>query len=286
MTLDSNRFRHPFPGLISKLTDGIANSKTVANLRHAVMSRLPFLTLESDVVDVVYVTWLVDVKEAQAFVPPEVRLWQRNGKTPFTALTYKHGNFGPAVLGAMRSFFPSPLQSNWRFYIDNSDLVGEESRAVFFLKNIISSSAYAFVIRIFSDVLQAHLPARFIHKNDGNRYETEIAGGEGSSPSLKCSAQLFGIKCLPDSYSSVFETWESAAEFLAQQDLALAVVERTQDLAISEISLPIELTEVQPLSAADGDVTCSFLEKFSQVGDPFCFLVPKVKFKVLSERRL
>lgn len=79
------------------------------------MARLPFLTLHSDVRDVVYVSWLVDAAAAQKLVPAGVTLWQRDGKTPFTVLTYRHGHFGPALPGPLRKLLPSPLQSNWRF---------------------------------------------------------------------------------------------------------------------------------------------------------------------------
>ncbi|MCS4293737.1 hypothetical protein M2375_001969 [Comamonas sp. BIGb0152] len=39
------------------------------------MSRLPFMTLDSDVVDVVYMNWLVDEALAAPFAPAGARLW-------------------------------------------------------------------------------------------------------------------------------------------------------------------------------------------------------------------
>jgi hypothetical protein len=286
MKLDSNRYRHPFPGFFGRLLGRAANSKKIAAARHAVLSRLPFLAMESDVTDVVYCTWLVDVKEAQGFVPPGIRLWQRNGRTPFTVLSYQHGHFGPAFAGPLRRLFPSPLQSNWRFYVDNGCTAGAGQKTVFFIKNILNSTAYAFVTRIFSDVLQTHLSSRFIHAGEDGKFRTEITIGAASLPSLQVSGEREDTERLPDSYSPVFGNWENAVDFLVHQDAALAFVERTQSLAISEISLPIQVSEVRALSTVNGHAACSFLESFRDVGEPFCFVVPKVKFGVLSERLL
>lgn len=115
--MHDNRYRHPHPGRFGRLLNRLANSARLAELRQGVMARLPFLTLASEVRDVIYVSWLVDAGAAQALLPAGVALWQRNGKTPLTVLTYRHGHFGPAMLERLRRLLPSPLQSNWRLYL-------------------------------------------------------------------------------------------------------------------------------------------------------------------------
>jgi hypothetical protein len=50
-------------------------------------------------------------------------------------------------------------------------------------------------------------------------------------------------------------------------------------MAESEISLPIPLEEVLPLEAQS--VTCPMAG--TDAGPPFCFAVPRVQFRVLSE---
>ena len=35
----------------------------------------------------------------------------------FTFLTYRHGHFGPRLLGPLRRLLPSPVQSNWRIHV-------------------------------------------------------------------------------------------------------------------------------------------------------------------------
>ena len=163
----SNVYVHPAPGLAGRLLARLANSRRIATARRAVFSHLPFLTLESDVRDVVYLTWMMDAATAQAMVPGGVRLWQRNGLTPFSILTYRHGHFGPALAGPARRLLPSPLQSNWRFYL-------EEPGKVYFVRNVMDSTLHALGTRIFSDILPTHLPERFVHAREGEEYFTSI----------------------------------------------------------------------------------------------------------------
>lgn len=267
-----NRYRHPFPGAFGRILGSLANSVGLANLRHAVMRRLPFLKLESDVTDVVYLTWMVDVDAAQALAPAGHVLWQRDGKTPFTILTYRHGHFGPAVLGGLRRMMPSPLQSNWRLY-------SERPGQVIFLKNVLSNPLHAMGTRIFSDALQSHYPASFRHAAAGNVFKTEIVPGDGSAPALQSAVRIAATKTAPPQFTD----WHSAVEFLACQDIAIAHVARNDALAVSKIELPIQLSEVQPLEPI-GEVTCPLLRQLNANCQPFCFLVPAVKFRVLSER--
>jgi len=280
MGRDPNHYRHPHHSWIGRAAAALANSVTLAQLRRGVMSRLPFLQLESDVRDVVYLTWLIDAAAAQASLPAGVSLWQRNGKTLFTVLTYRHGHFGPAFLGPLRRLFPSPLQSNWRFYL------AAEDGTVFFVKNVMNSFVHALGTRLFSDVLQTHLAAGFTHHGDGARFQSRIMSGRGSAPSLACVAQLDRDRRLPDDFAGLFEDWAQAVDFLACQHKAVALDGRGDRLAESEISLPIDLAEVLPLRIDAWQVHCSLLEHWRPSGAPFAFLVPAVKFGVLSERLL
>lgn len=270
--------------MLGRVAERLANSPALANARLAVMSRLPFLKLESDVSNVVYLTWLIDAEAAQAFVPAGARLWQRGGKTPFTVLTYRHGHFGPAALGPLRKLFPSPMQSNWRLYLEEAPHQASPARTVLFLKNIMSSVAYALGTRLFSDALPSHLAARFVHRADGNTFDTSIAPGGGSAPSLSSSARLAGAKQLSPPFAAVFGSWNKAVDFLCCQDAAVAHVERLDRLAFAEIELPIDLGQVRPLDASAAQ--CSFLAGLPPAEAPLCFLVPAVKFLAVSERLL
>jgi hypothetical protein len=264
----TNEFVHPTPGLPGRLLARLANSRRIAAARRAVFSRLPFMTLESDVRDVVYLTWMMDAATAQAMVPAGVRLWQRNGLTPFTILTYRHGHFGPALAGPARRLLPSPLQSNWRFYL-------EEPGKVYFVRNVMDSTLHALGTRIFP----THLPARFVHARDGEQYTTVIDPGAGSASLLEARTRVSGLRELPAGLDRAFASWDEAVSFLACQHTAMIEVPGLNRMAESEISLPIPLEEVLPLEAQS--VTCPMAG--TDAGPPFCFAVPRVQFRVLSE---
>ncbi|WP_342117856.1 DUF2071 domain-containing protein [Pseudoduganella sp. OTU4001] len=269
----TNDYIHPKEGLAGRLLAKLANSRRIAATRRAILSRLPFMTLESDVRDVVYLTWMVDAATAQAMVPPGLKLWQRNGLTPFSILTYRHGGFGPTLAGPARKLLPSPLQSNWRLYL-------EEPGKVYFVRNVMDSALHALGTRMFSDILPTHLPARFSHEHDGARYTTIIEPGAGSAPQLAAEASVTTERTLPPALAQAFDSWDEAVAFLACQHEAMIKIPALGRMAVSEISLPIPLDEVLPL--APGRVDCPMIGP--RAGSPFCFAVPSVHFKVLSEQ--
>lgn len=248
------------------------------------MSRLPFLTLHSDVRDVVYVSWLVDAAAAQQLLPAGATLWQRDGKTPFTVLTYRHGHFGPALPGPLRKLLPSPLQSNWRLYLDHTPPGAPAVPCVYFLKNIMDSLPHALGTRLFSDILPTHLADGMTLEVTPTQARCSIAGGAGSAPSLDVQADIVADHTLDADWQALFGNWRDAVAFLACQDAAIAHVPRNGKLVFGEIDLPVDVDQVQALTALRAD--CGLLGQLPPVSKPFAFLVPKVPFKALSERLL
>lgn len=283
-----NTYKHPNRGFVGRLVAALVNARWVATVRRSVFSRLPFLTLESDVVDVVYLTWLIPVEQAKPIAPQAVKLWQKGGLTPFTILTYSHRHLGPSLLGPLRSAFPSPLQSNWRLYLSEAPPQAPESagKTVLFIQNILSSLLYVVGARTFSDALPAHLPAQFVHARVGDSYRTEILSGVGSSPSLTATVRLSPSQALPSAFQSLYATWSQAIEDLALQDAAVVEVQGHTRLAFAEIDLPIELSRVLPAELVPESFSCPFLEALAPVDRPLCFVVPQVRFKVRSEQLL
>lgn len=277
--MQTNRYIHPVPGIVGACADRLANSPLLLACRRAIMSRLPFLRLASDVRDVVYCNWIVDVAAVAHLVPEGVKLWQRDGKTIFTILTYTHGHFGPALAGPLRKLFPSPLQSNWRLYLDDP---GEEA-TVLFVKNILDSAVHAVGTRIFSDALPSHYAPAFKHRQHEGRYDTRIDPGQGSAPAFECSAQAAGTRALPPEFAALFRSWDEAIAFLSLQHAAIAHAEDVNRLAHARIELPVDLAAVQPLQA---HAVSSFLNAIGATNAPFSFAVPAVAFRVLSERIL
>jgi len=275
-------YRHPRPGMAGRAFASLLNAASLARLRHAMLSRLPFPVMASDVSDVVYLSWLVDAGAARALLPPGLRLWERGGKTPLTVLTYRHGHFGPAWTGPLRRLFPSPLQSNWRLYLDDPLPPGAPPRTVYFLDNLMDSGLCVAATRLFSDVMQTHWPARFSHGRRDGRFETRIEPGQGSAPQLASVLAPAPAAALPAPFGEMFGSWDEAVAMLACQDAAVAWSARMQRLVLAQIDLPIALDEVQPLAPL-GAVACSLLEQVPALGEPLCFLVPRVPFRVLGE---
>jgi hypothetical protein len=202
-------------------------------------------------------------------------VWERDGKTPLTVLTYRHGHFGPALVGPLRRLFPSPLQSNWRLYLDGPP------HSVWFLENMMDSGAYVAATRLFSDIMRTHRPAHFTHGRVGDGFATRIEPGAGSAPALACTVAPAAQPVLPPGFAA-FPSWDDAVAMLACQDAALGWSARLGKLVLSHIDLPIPLDAVRPLAPA-GPVACSLLDALPAAGEPLCFLVPRVRFRVLSE---
>jgi hypothetical protein len=283
---DPNQFRAPRRGFWATIMTWLTNSPRVAAARRAAMSRLPFLTLESDVADVVYLNWMVEVSKVQSLIPAGTELWQIGGRTPFTILTYRHGHFGPSIFGPLRSLFPSPLQSNWRLYLATAPERAPRVRTVFFLKNVMSSTLYSLGTRLFSDALQTHLADSFSLEMTGSSCRIEIQPGEGSAPKLKASLSPSPSRELPSTFREAFGSWEAAVEYLTLQDAAVTRVPGTQRLAFSEIDLPIDLSTLQPLNLEPQEFQCPFAELLGVESHALCFLLPGVRFRALSERLL
>ncbi|OEZ66786.1 hypothetical protein JAB5_19690 [Janthinobacterium sp. HH103] len=282
--MQDNTYRHPRAGWPGRVFAALANCAHFAELRQAVMSRLPFLNLHSDVRDVVYVSWLVDAAAAQNLLPPGVALWQRDGKTPFTVLTYRHGHFGPALLGPLRRLLPSPLQSNWRLYLDHTPPGAPAVPCVYFLKNIMASLPHALGTRLFSDILPTHLAAGMALEVTATQARCSIASGAGSAPALDVQAAITAAHGLDTDWQQLFGNWRDAVAFLACQDGAIAHVPRNGKLVFGEIDLPVDVDQVQALTPLRAD--CGLLGQLPPASKPFAFLVPKVAFKALSERLL
>jgi hypothetical protein len=275
-------YRHPYPGLRGRLLERLLNARALARLRHALLARLPFPVLRSDVTDVVYLTWMVDARAAAALLPAGLHVWERDGRTPLTALTYRHGHFGPAFTGPLRRLFPSPLQSNWRLYLDGPLPPGAPPRTVWFLENMMDHGAYVAATRLFSDIMQTHRPARFRHGRAGAGYEIGIESGAGSAPGLAALLAPAARPALPPAFAAAFATWERAVDMLACQDAALGWSARLERQVLAHIDLPIPRDEVRPLVPA-APVACSLLDVLPADGEPLCFVVPRVPFTVLSE---
>ncbi|MEN5368155.1 hypothetical protein ABE571_17405 [Stenotrophomonas sp. TWI273] len=278
------RYRHPFAGWPGRALQRLLGCVHLTAARRALTRVLPVPTLISEVREVVYLSWWVDVRHAPP-PPPDHRLFAHDGRTPYTILTYRHGHFGPALAGPLRGLFPSPLQSNWRWYVVPDDAAaGPATPRVLFDRNVIDSAMHAVGARLWSDAMQPHLAARFEHAVDADGGHTVIEPGQGSAPALQ--AKVRPAMGLAVAWAAgAFTDAAQAMRFLACQEAAFAVAPDGR-LALTHIDLPIAVADVQPLQL-EGLVACPHLAAMGvDLADAFCFRVPQVPFRVVSERLL
>ena len=283
-------YTHPYKGPLGNGLAKLLNSRRIARYRRALMSRLPFMTLDSDVVDVVYMTWLVDETLAAPFAPPGARLWSYQGRTPLTVLTYRHGHFGPRWMGPLRRFMPSPLQSNWRLYLAEPLSDAPPIPTVAFLYNVMDSLAHVAGTRLFSDALPSHWPAGFDFRVTPHEAIVNIAPGDGSAPRMAARAVRAGDAVLSPPWSGMFNGWSDAIVRLASQHAAVVEVPTADGApgrsALATIDLPVDVASVEPLLLDTHTLDCPLLQRLDADPEALCFLLPSVRFSALSERLL
>lgn len=275
----NNPFVAPWRGWRGAVMNGLANCPRLKRMRRRLTNRLPVLA--SDVRDIVYANWVVPTGALASHLPPGVCLIEKDGYTLLTILTYVHGHFGPAFAGRLRGLFPSPLQSNWRGYVATLNGTVPDKPTVLFFRNILDSAGYALGARIFSDAMAPHLAGHFEHRCTNGGCVTRIAG-PGSAPELELSTAPGDGAELPPDFHIFFPTWRDAIESLCLQDVALSGVDDSAAIARAVIDLPIDPDSVLPLAVlhfAPG----AFLRGLQAQTAPFCFRVPSVHFRVLSE---
>ncbi|MDN7424735.1 hypothetical protein [Burkholderia sp. AU45388] len=112
---------------------------------------------------------------------------------PGTMLPMRYDNAfvypSSGLAGRLRRVFPSPLQSNWRLYVDTLPDGAPAERTVLFVKNVFDHPLYALGSRLFSDALPSHLARPFTHTARDGRYDTRLAGSGGSAPDFRCTAE-------------------------------------------------------------------------------------------------
>ncbi len=278
------RYASPSPGVIGRWQDHLANAVSLKRLRRATLGRLPFPVLESDVRDVVYANWVVPVASVAGHVPRGVTIVEADGMTILTVLTYRHGHFGPVLAGPLRCWFPSPLQSNWRLYVHGIDGCAPSVPTVLFLANVFDTALHALGTRLFSDVMVAHHGHDFVHRCGTDGWTSRVDPG-GSAPDWALEGGTSPVAALAPAFAPFFPDYRTALDMLCLQDAAIAPVADMDALAWAGIDLPIDVTSVIPL-----DVTTfrpgAALRSLGATMTPFCFGVPTVRFRALSERIL
>jgi len=276
-------YRHPFDNVFARMLPRLLHAPRWTRLRRALSRRWPMPALASDVRDVIYASWWVDVRHAPS-PPPGHHYVVHAGRTPYTILSYRHGHFGPALAGPLRALMPSPQQSNWRWYLRRDD-DPDGTPVVLFDRNVMDQLAFVAGARAFSDAMQPHLSVRFAHVLEANGGgHTLIEAGHGSAPALRLQWQV-AAGWDDATWSAAFGGHDALLRFLTCQDEAIA---RTCDghWASTRIDLPVELTHLRPLHL-QGTLQCPRLQAMGvALPDGLAFHLPRVPFRVVSERLL
>lgn len=275
------RFTSPHPGAFGLLQNRLANAPALKRIRRALFRHLPFPVLVSDVRDIVYANWVVPGAAVAPFVPPGVTLVEADGRTILTVLTYAHGHFGPALAGPLRRLFPSPLQSNWRLYVHAIGGRAPPVPTVLFLANVFDGALHALGTRLCSDVMLAHHARDFTHRYAPDDWSSG-AQGPGSAPSWQLAGGVAADPALPAAFRPFFPDLHQAVAVLSLQDAAVAPLADRAALAHARIDLPIDPATATPLRV-DRYRPGALLRRMGAIDPPFCFHVPGVRFRALSE---
>jgi len=239
--------------------------------------------LKSDIRNVLYVNWLVPTPSVSRWLPHSLAADDLQGMTVISILTYQHGNFGPALLGPLRRWLPSPQQSNWRLYLNEQSAEG----SIYFIKVCLDSGLHVFGSRLMSDGLASHRCGEFEYGVDPGGGTLRLTADGGSAPELDLKFNMDpGYKRdLPSSWEACFDDWEAAVVYLTEQNRAVDTVGGWRDELSADIRIPMDLRQIQPVQIP-ADIHCPLLAELDlHPADlhPFAFLVPEVTFEFLGE---
>ena len=280
--MNRHSFKFIHKNIYFRLLIWLVSLSVLLKIRRFVMRFSPFLRLESQATDTVYMSWLVDIEKVKNRFPEPIQLWEKDGKTIFSILFYHHHHFGLHCLGPLRKIFPSPRQSNWRFYLAD-DIV---SKTVIFEQIVVDKMLYVFGGRLLSDAMPAQYDPNFQH--DVQRIDQELkiqARIEMDAKySLQVKLQSEKAQQIPIEWCDIFQHWNEAFEFLVPQEHAwVECVDDPRQLSQGNIKIMANFNDIQTLKITEID--CPLLEEFGvDVNSPaMCFYIPNLDFHVLSE---
>ena len=269
---------HPRHSLASTPLQLIANSR----LASAFGEWIPAIAFISNITDVIYVNYLVETERLLPLVPQGLQLQTLgpDGKWAlFTHLTYQHGHFGPQMLGPLRRFMPSPVQSNWRIYVQDAQA---QHNGIYFVTTAINQTLPALLARLLSEGLPMHLlqMGAVIAKPDGS-FEVRLDPGAGSAPDLKMTLVPSPIPEFSPLWSDCFVRFHDLLAYCVPQDRAMSTQPWYRRVTRQEIELGIPLEICEPLTASTVDSRAARV----LIGDaqPICFRVPHVTLRFRQE---
>lgn len=266
----STGWRHPSSNPAARVLNSLLNSPRY----RALGRRLPSLAMASDITDVVYISYLLDVDTLAPLVqsPLELQRLGPDGRFAlFTFLTYRHGHFGPRCFGPIRRVWPSPIQSNWRIHVANP---ATGVRGIQFLTTAITSLPHAIATRLLADGVPMHIPRRArLDRSASSEIDLLLDPGAGSAPAAEARLRPALEPSLSPPWDQCFESWRDFLAYCVPQDRAMCVADGR--VIRQEIDLGIPLDACRPLA---GQVSSSTARAIAADAAPLCFLVDRVAF--------
>jgi hypothetical protein len=265
-------WRHPWNGLLGRGIDLLANSRFL----RALGEWAPPVSFVSDITDVIYCNYLVEAGRLAPLMPAGTEL-QRLGPDGryalLTFLTYKHGRFGPRLLGPLRRLMPSPVHSNWRIYV-RARSSGKEG--VYFFTNAIASTVHALAARLLSEGMPMHVPELAeVRAEAGGAFVVRLVSGSGSGPDVEAHLRP-GPTELSGAWALCFGSYRDFLAYTVPQDRAISAQPWYGRLTRQEIQLGIPLETCEPLQ---GEVRSRAAASIAGEAVPLCFRVARVAFR-------
>jgi hypothetical protein len=269
-------WRHPHPRL-GGVFDVVANSRA----GRALLERAPAVALTSDVRDVVYVNYLLPAERLQPLVPDGLELQVVGGRwAVFSHLTFRHGSFGPRLLGPGRRFCPSPVQSNWRIHVRDPR---RGTLGVSFVTTAVADTTLALLCRLGSEGLPMHVPAHgAVRRDPDGTLHLLIDPGRGTAPDLEATLHPVAGPAWRSPWSEVWPTFRDMLAYVVPQDRVLSTQPWHGWVSRHEIQLGIPLDACEPL---EGEVRSRAAAAIVGDATPVCFRVPQVAFRFDAEER-
>lgn len=275
--MNRHQLKNNHENIILKIIEFLVGCSFLLKIRRALMRVLPFFKLQSRVKNIVYLSWLVDIEKVRSRYPKHVQLWEKQGKTIFTILTYQHEHFGFAFLGWFRKLMPSPKQSNWRFYIEPQ----QQDKTVIFEQVFVDQKLYVLSGRLASDAMPAQFAQPFIHQKIDSQILTQLQINEKYQ--LSSTVEINVDQYLPDSWQDLFPSWDDAIRYLVDQDHAwVEWADQPEKMSQGDIEMPFDFSQIQAVDVLKID--CPILKDWGvNEQDVFAFVVPELDFYVNSE---
>jgi hypothetical protein len=211
-------------------------------------------------------------------VPPGLeldRLGPDEGYALFTFLSYRHGHFGPRLLGPLRRLLPSPIHTNWRIHVRDPQ-TGQ--RGITFVTNAIDSTPHALAARWLSEGMPMHVIQHAeLDRTETGAYRLRLEPGPGSAPDAEALLRPASAPPdpIPDPWGICFSDYQAVLAYCVPQDRALSSQPWHGHVTRQEIHLGIPLESCQPL---EGEVRSRAARALAGDAQPLCFRVAEVAF--------